>query len=606
MSSRRRHKPLDGGKAAAPPTRTLRRLCRYALRAWQVLGGLGVCIIATSLLDLAVPWVIGFLLLDRVIKKNDIHALPLVLLLLTGVFVGQRIAGFGQDYLQELANQRILNQLRCDLYEHTINLPVRFFDRGRTGELLARLSGDIDTVKGFLETLMQDIGSQVVMLVGVLTFLFALNRRLTMYVLPTAAALALSVFLFKKTVKRSSRRVRDLVGEMSSLAEEAISGVRMVKASCGQDFEVNKFAGKSTELLRGQVRLAKLSSYYSSAVEICIFTGTVIVVAIGTPWVLAGTFTVGALVAYLSYVNKLYSPVKKLSKINLSIQKILAAGDRVFEIMDVPPESLSQPRAQAAKMIPVQVPAQLAGAIEFENISFEYEPGKPVLKNFNLRTEAGEMVALVGPSGAGKTTIVNLLLGFYTPTAGRLLFDGIAADHYPLEALRKQIAVVSQETFLFSGTARDNIAYANPNATEQQVEDAARAAHAHEFLSQCPEGYQVQVGERGYQLSGGQRQRISIARALLRNPRIVIFDEATSHVDSESERLIQEALEKVTKGRTVFVVAHRLSTIRRADKIVVIENGGIAEIGKHEELLARAGTYHRLHVLQVSVPDTVN
>jgi subfamily B ATP-binding cassette protein MsbA len=584
----------------------MRRLCAYALRTWRLLLGLGLCIAATSLLDLAVPWVIGFLLIDRVIKKNQIHALPFVLLLLTAIFVGQRIAGFGQDYLQELGNQRILNQIRCDLYAHTINLPVSFFDRGRTGELLARLSGDIDTVEGFLETLMQDVGSQGVMLVGVLAFLFALNKSLTLYVLPTAVALALSVLLFKKTVKQFSRRVRDLMGEMSSLAEEAISGVRVVKACCGEDFEVSKYRANSEELLRGRVRLAKLSSLYSSSVEICIFAGTVIVIAIGAPRVLAGTFTIGALVAYLSYVNKLYSPVKKLSKINLSIQKILAAGDRVFEIMDVPPEPLSTPRAPCTAMAPQQLPGRLAGAIEFQNVGFEYDPGKPVLKNFNLRVEPGEVVALVAPSGAGKTTILNLLLGFYTPTSGRILFDGIPADQYPLEALRRQLAIVSQETFLFSGTARDNIAYSNSNATEQQVIEAARAANAHEFLCQCPEGYQVQVGERGYQLSGGQRQRISIARALLRDPRIIIFDEATSHVDSESERLIQEALERVTKGRTEFVAAHRLSSVRHADKIVVIENGGIVEIGRHEELLARFGTYHRLHTLQFAMSDAVN
>jgi ATP-binding cassette, subfamily B, bacterial MsbA len=600
------HRRLDGENAPVQQTRTMRRLCEYALRSWRVLLGLGFCIAATSLLDLAVPWVIGFLLLDRVIKKNDIHALPSVVLLLTGIFVCQRIAEFGQDYLQELANQRILNQIRCDLYAHTINLPVSFFDRGRTGDLLARLSGDIDTVKGFLETLMQDIGSQGVMLVGVLSFLFALNRRLTLYVLPTAVTLALSVLLFKKTVKQFSRRVRDLMGEMSCLAEEAISGVRVVKACCGQDFEVNKYRANSSELLRGQVRLAKLSSLYSSSVETCIFAGTVIVIAIGAPWVLAGGFTIGALVAYLSYVNKLYSPVKKLSKINLSIQKILAAGDRVFEIMDVPPEPLFAPHARCTTLAPIQVPRRLAGAIEFQNVGFEYDPGKPVLKNFNLRVEPGEVVALVAPSGAGKTTILNLLLGFYAPTSGRILFDGIPADQYPLEALRKQLAIVSQETFLFSGTARDNIAYSNPSATEQQVIDAARAAHAHEFLRQCPEGYQVQVGERGYQLSGGQRQRISIARALLRDPRIIIFDEATSHVDSESERLIQEALERVTKGRTEFVAAHRLSSVRHADKIVVIENGGVVEIGRHQELLARFGTYHRLHTLQFAMSDAVN
>lgn len=602
--------PGAGGATGKVAKRgTLRRLLMYALDVWHLLAALGICIVSTSLLDLAVPWIIGFLLIDRVIKPKDLSHLPLVVMLISVAFLGQQVFGFGQDYFQELANQRVLNKLRCDLYAHTMALPVRFFDRGQTGELLSRVTGDVDAVEGFLDTLMQDVGSQVITLIGALSFLFAVSVKLTLYMLPTVAALALSVFFFKRTVKRFSRRVRDTLGEMGGLAGEAIAGVRVVKAFCAERFEVGRFSEKSSKLLRGRVKATKLSSVYSSTVESCAFLGTLIVIVVAAPWAVAGAFTIGALVAYLSYLNKLYSPVKKLSKVNLSIQKILAAGDRVFEIMDVAPERSDGLRIERSS--PSALPSArestkpFSGAVEFENVTFGYDPARPILRSFSLRVEPGEIVALVGPSGGGKTTIVNLLLRFYKPTSGRIFIDGVPLDRIPVHRLRQQIGVVPQETFLFSGTGEENIAYANPDATKEQVIEAARAANAHDFILSSPHGYLTQVGERGVQLSGGQRQRIAIARALLRNPRIMIFDEATSHLDSESEQLIQEAMEKVAHGRTVFLIAHRLSSVRQADKIVVIEDGGIAEIGRHEELLSREGTYRKLVTLQGNIPDAI-
>jgi len=310
------------------------------------------------------------------------------------------------------------------------------------------------------------------------------------------------------------------------------------------------------------------------------------------------------LIAFFSYTTKLYSPVKALSKMNLSMQKILAAGDRIFEVMDVPPESVNgftDGRETVLSGAPElgAISSRSWGDIRFENVSFGYDPENPVLKNFSLHVEPGELVALIGPSGAGKTTIVNLLLRFYEPTSGRILIGSVPLDRIPLQSLRGQIGVVSQEIFLFSGTGRENIAYASPGATDAAIVEAAQIAHAHDFLSESPNGYLTEVGERGVQLSGGQRQRVAIARAILRNPRIMIFDEATSHLDSESEQLIQQALEKIAQGRTIFVIAHRFSTIRRADKIVVIENGRMVETGRHEELLARDGLYRRAYLLQM-------
>jgi subfamily B ATP-binding cassette protein MsbA len=588
---------------------TFRRLFGYAAGVWLLLAALEICIVGSALLDLVRPWIIGFQLFDLVIRRQDLSRLPFVILLLTGSFVGQQIFDFGADVLQELANQRLVNRIRCDLYAHTIALPVRFFDRGRTGDLLSRLAGDIDTVENFLDTLMQNIGAQCITLVGTLAAMFAVSARLTLFLLPTVIALACSVFFFRRPVKRFSRSVRNLAGDMASLAEEAIAGVRVVKAFCGERFELGRFTNKCTELLQGRVRLKKLSAIYSSNVEFCVFTGTLIVVWFASPWVVTGnTLTVGGLIAFFTYTNKLYSPVKALSKMNLSMQKILAAGDRIFEVMDVQPESVEGLRPFRASLpagkpgrAAAPSPLRISGDIRFEDVSFGYDQNR-VLKNFSLHVKPGELIALAGPSGGGKTTIVNLLLRFYEPTSGRIWIDDMPLDRIPLESLRQQIGVVPQETFLFSGTSRANIAYARPDATDFEIAQAARAAHAHDFLSESPDGYLTEVGERGVQLSGGQRQRIAIARAILRNPRIMIFDEATSHLDSESEQMIQEALEKISEGRTIFVVAHRLSTIRRADKIVVVENGNVIEAGRHDELLARDGRYRKVYSLQMQSP----
>ena len=594
--------PSSSGR---PRRGTFRRLFGYAAHVWPLLVALQVCIIGSALLDLARPWIIGFQLFDLVIRKQDLNRLPFVVLLLLGSFVGQQILDFGADVLQELSNQRLVNRVRCDLYAHSIALPVRFFDRGRTGDLLSRVTGDIDTVENFLNTLMQNIGSQFVTLVGTLAAMFAVSARLTLFLLPTVIALACSVLFFRKPVKRLSRHVRVLIGDMASLAEEAIGGVRVVKACCGEKFEFERFADKSKELLQGRMRLQKLSAVYSSSVEFCVFAGTLIVVWFAPAWVVtAKTLTIGGLIAFFSYTTKLYSPVKALSKMNLSMQKILAAGDRIFEVMDVPPESVNgftERRETPLSGTPElgAISSRLWGDIRFENVSFGYDPENPVLKNFSLHVKPGELVALIGPSGAGKTTIVNLLLRFYEPTSGRILIGGVPLDRIPLQSLRGQIGVVSQEIFLFSGTGHENIAYGNPGATDAAIVEAAQVAHAHDFLSESPNGYLTEVGERGVQLSGGQRQRVAIARAILRNPRIMIFDEATSHLDSESEQFIQEALEKIAQGRTIFVIAHRLSTIRRADKIVVIENGRMVETGRHEELLARDGLYRRAYLLQM-------
>ncbi|HEX2710889.1 MAG TPA: ABC transporter ATP-binding protein [Candidatus Acidoferrales bacterium] len=604
--------------SAAKGRSSLPRLLSYTRREWKLLTLLFLAVVSNSLLDLAVPWVMGFVLLDKVVRRSNLNLLPLVVTLLAVIFLGQKVTDFCSDYFQVLASQRVVHRLRCDLFEHIQALPLRFFDQARTGELLARATGDADAVENLINTVTQDIASESLTFLGALVFLYVISPSLTLFVMPAIVALALSVFFFRSTVKRFARRMRDAMGEMAALAAELISGVRIVKAFCAEKFEAERFSRKSAAVFAARVKTVKLRSLYSIVSDACVLGGTLVVVLIAPRWVISGSFTVGALVAYLGYLNKTYRPVKKLSQGNILMQQILVAAERIFELMDHAPEGMPPVAGQGEQPLTMRPkpaggpsclgptfpefvgPERAAAAVRFENVRFCYEPDRPALKDFSLQVAPGEVVGVVGHSGGGKTTLVNLLLRFYEPTSGRILFDGVPLERIPPETLRRQVAIVPQETVLFSGSIRDNIAYALPEATDEQVEEVARAARAHDFIVHLPHGYLSQVGERGVKLSGGQRQRIAIARALLRNPRVLIFDEATSHLDSESDRLVQQALAKIAPARTVFVIAHRLSTIFRADNIVVIEDGEMVESGTHEELLALNGVYSRLCALQLN------
>jgi subfamily B ATP-binding cassette protein MsbA len=589
----------------APSPRSARgslvRLLPYALGVWRLLAAALVCILAGSLLELAVPWVMGFLLLDRVVKEARLDELPRVVFMLVAIFFGQKVVVFFQDYFQELANQRLVHGLRCDLFHHLQHLPLRFFDRGRTGELTARVTSDIDSVEGFLPMLVDDVVTNAVLLVGTLYFLFRVEPTLTLYVAPTVLALTLALFLFKPRVRRFARRVRAMIGDLTAMASETLAGVRVVKGFLGEDYEQRRFATQSLQVLRARVGVVMLRSVSSATVDLGVLLGTVIVVIVAAPKVVAGTFSIGALVAYLGYLGKLYGPAKRLGKVNVSIQKVVAAAERIFEVQDMAPEERIEATSVVRPAPSPSVSRESAPSVRFEQVTFSYGDGRPALENLTLDIAAGEAVALVGRSGGGKTTIVNLLLRFYTPSSGRILLDGVPLDQIPLSELRGQIGLVSQDVFLFSGTIRDNIAYALPDVTDEEVVEAARRANAHGFISALPQGYASTVGERGVQLSGGQRQRIAIARAWLRRPRLLILDEATSHLDSESERHVQEAFNRVAEGRTVFLIAHRLSTLWNADKIAVIEKGTIVQVGRHEELLQSAGIYRRLYRLQQPV-----
>jgi ATP-binding cassette, subfamily B, bacterial len=426
--------------------------------------------------------------------------------------------------------------------------------------------------------------------VGVLTILFYMNPTLAWVALIPLPLLAGGALLYTLTAHQRYRVQRQAASAMNALLMDNLQGVRQIKAFSRQAHEDERFAARANDLRQGSLGIMRVWAVYSPAMSFAGALGVALVLWLGGHSVMAGTMTLGELVAFVVYLSLFYEPVSRLHGLNQMLQAARAGGERVFDILDTPEESVGTRSGR--------LPEPVRGEVVYENVSFSYSDERPVLCSVSLHARPGEMIALVGPTGAGKSTLVNLLPAFYERTAGRITIDGTELSTVSLESLRSHISVVSQEAFLFNGTIRENILYGNLDASDEQMIAAARAANCHEFIARLPEGYDARVGERGVKLSVGEKQRVSIARALLKNAPILILDEATASVDTNTERLIQEALERLMKGRTSFVIAHRLSTIRNADQILVMQNGRIVEHGNHEALIAREGLYAKLARIQ--------
>src|SRR5205809_999191 len=450
---------------------------------------------------------------------------------------------------------------------------------------------DTNEIESVLTSDLSALGANFGMVAGASVLLFYASPRIALTVVPFIIGMVIVVNLFKRRIKRASRRIREAVGDLSARAYEVMSNLRIVKSFTMEEEEAKGFRNKSLAIVKSNIGLAKLSSVYGSAVDAVTTLALLTLIVVAVPDVLNGALTLGALVAFLGLLDKMFSPLISLSKSNFKFQKATAAGDRIFEIIETKPEVLDVPGAYA--------PPEILGRIEFDGVSFKYERNQTVLDNFSLTINAGETIAIVGPSGAGKSTIVHLLLRFYDPDAGAIRIDGYPINALKLSYLRKNIGLVIQDPILFSGSVRDNIAYGKPGAGQEEIIQAAKAANAHEFILTLPQGYETEIGERGVTLSVGERQRVSIARALIKDPKILIMDEATSNVDSKSEALIQEAMGRMSGERTTIVIGHRLSTVMDADRIVVLEEGGIAEIGTHRGLLQRQGAYTQLYQNQL-------
>ncbi|PKO23394.1 MAG: ABC transporter ATP-binding protein [Chloroflexi bacterium HGW-Chloroflexi-1] len=570
-----------------------RRMLVFVKPYWKLLAGAGVILVISSLLGLALPLVVSRIV-DTALVRENMQLLNRVTRLLVLLFLAQAVLGFGQSYLISWVGERVVANLRQTLYGHLHMMPLRFFAATRVGELISRLGNDVMTIQEAVTSTLLSLLSQVVMFVGGVVIILAMAWRLTLLMLAVVPLGMLGMILLGRVIRRISKQVQDALADVTATAEEALGGVRIVKSFAREPYEVARYNKGIEKLFDIALKRVKIRAILGPIISLLGFLAVVIVLWFGSREVIRGSLTPGELVSFLLYTMMIASPLAAFTGLYSQMQQALGASERVFEMLDTPPEMCDAPDA-------ITLPP-ITGSVQFVDVSFDYrdsDAAHEVLRKVTLAAAPGQVVALVGPSGAGKTTLVNLIPRFYDPTEGQVLIDGHDIHQVKMRSLREQIGIVPQETALFSGSVRDNIRYGKLEATQAEIEAAARAANAHGFILELVAGYDTLVGERGVKLSGGQRQRIAIARAILKNPRILILDEATSSLDSESEQAVQEALERLMRDRTTFVIAHRLSTITNADWIVVLDNGQVVEQGAHAALLAHTdGLYRHMYAVQ--------
>jgi subfamily B ATP-binding cassette protein MsbA len=550
-----------------------------------------IAVFASSALTLVLPQFVR-VFFDTFFATGTLTQLDGIALLLVGLFVVQAVFNYLRAYNLALVGEGVVADIRRALYAHLIYLPVRFFERRKTGEITSRLTSDVAVVQGAVSQALAQIVHQGVMLLGSIVLLFVTNLQLTLIMLAVVPVVVLGAAFFGRKLREISTLFQDRVADANASAEEAITGIRVVQSFTAETTEVQRYGSLVQESYRVALKRAQFRALFISGIILAMFTAISIVLWYGGRLVFNDVLTAGELIAFLFYTIIVAGAVGAITGLYSQFQEAMGSTKRIFELLD---ERSDLPERDAP--VPLE---HVKGRVTLERVSFRYgDRGEGyILQDILLQVNPGEVVALVGPSGAGKSTLVTLIPRFYDPSEGRVLLDGIDLRDLNLRELRRHIGIVPQETQLFSGTILENIRYGRPEANDAEVFDTARAANAHLFIAEFPQGYDTIVGERGVKLSGGQRQRVAIARALLKNPRILILDEATSSLDSESEALVQEALDTLMQGRTTFVIAHRLSTVHNADRIVVIDGGRIVQQGTHETLLAQDGLYRALHQRQ--------
>ena len=527
--------------------------------------------------------------IEKIFEQKDMQMLVLIPVAIIAVFTIKGVAAYGSGYLLSHVGQNIIRRLRNRLYNHIQDLPLAFFQREKTGDLMSRVTNDVALVSAmFTSAVTQSIrdGFSIIGLIAVTFFLIPKLAVFTFIVFPVAVY---PLVFFGRKIRRVRLGVQEAWAEINAFLHETFTGTKIVKAFGMEAHEKKRFAQKSRRIFRLEMKENKVREMSSPLMEFLGGLGIGFIIWYGGREVIAGTYSFGVYMSFLTAVGLMYQPLKKISRLNNAIQRGMAAIERIYEILEIKSDLI-----EAASPVDIQSGPH---RITFENVSFKYDRDL-VLKNIDLKVETGEIIALVGVSGGGKTSLVNLIPRFYDPTEGRVLIDDVDIRRISIEALRSQIALVTQEPILFNDTVRNNIAYGMWEASEQEIEEAAKAAYAFEFIKSFPDGFNTSIGELGGRLSGGQRQRICIARALLKDAPILILDEATSSLDSESEVLVQKALGNLMKGRTTFVIAHRLSTVGNADRIIVIVDGRIVEEGRHDDLLGLRQEYHKLYQMQ--------
>ncbi len=556
----------------------------------------GVCMVGVALLTASLAYLVKPAL-DDIFFNKKISMLFWIPLAVASVYILKGLCDFGQYYLMAFVGQSVIRDLRNQMFDKLENMSVGFFVRHSTGELLSRLNNDVALVQGAITSAITGILRDAVTVVALVCVVFYRDYKLALIAMVVFPLAIYPLLSFGKRLKRYSRRMLVTLEDITERLNETITGIRIVKAFAMEDYERERFRQVNDTLFNAFMRRFKVRALSNPVMETLGGLGVCAIVTYGGYQVITGASTQGTFFSFMTALFLLYEPVKRMNEVNMTIQEGVSAGERIFALLDA--ESDVEDRADAGHLDTVK------GDVLFDRVSFAYDH-EPVLTDITLRINAGEAIAIVGESGVGKSTLLDLLPRFYDVTSGRILVDGIDVRDVTQRSLRQNIGIVTQQTILFDDTIRNNIAYGRPDLPLEQVVDAAKAAHAHNFITVLPNGYDTFIGENGIRLSGGERQRIAIARALLKDPPVLILDEATSNLDSDSEMAVQSALEVLMRGRTTLVVAHRLSTVRNADRIYVLVAGRIVEEGSHEELLARGGEFARLYNMQFSSQETQN